>query len=365
LWAESYERDLKDVLDMQDDVARAIAREIKITLTPQEQTRLAGARPVSPQVYESYLKGRFFWRKFTAADIAKSIEYYRQAIDLDPQYAPAYAGLADAYALGSVGGGGRAPKETIPKAREAAAKALELDNSLGEAHLSLALVRTYYDWDWPGANEEFKQAIELSPNYAEAHHFYSHYYMALGRIDDSLGESKRALELDPLSPDLIWHLGWHYFYARQYDQAVAQLVKALELSPNIPMAHLFLGLAYEQKNMLPQSFAEYERVRGLVPGTPFALSDMGHAYAVSGNETQARKILDELRQMAKKRYITSWYLALVYTGMGQREHAFKSLQDAIEEHAFGLATLKVDPRLDPLRSDPRFQELLKRLGLPA
>jgi TolB-like protein/DNA-binding winged helix-turn-helix (wHTH) protein len=174
LWAESYERDLKDVLALQDEVARAIAREIKITLTPQEQTRLSGRRTVNPEAYQSYLKGRFYWRKFTAADFAKSIDYYQQALDADPTYAPAYAGLADAYALGSLGGGGKAPKETIPKAREAAAKALELDNSLGEAHLSLALVRTYYDWDWSGADQEFKRAIELNPNYAEAHHFYSH-----------------------------------------------------------------------------------------------------------------------------------------------------------------------------------------------
>jgi len=363
LWAKSYDEDLRDVLALQGRVAQAITREIAVKLTPQEQARLASTHSVDPGAYQLYLRGRFFWRKFSAADIAKSIDYYQQAIEKDPGFAAPYAGLADAYALGSVGGGATPPREGALKARAAATKALELNNELSEAHLSLALVHTYYDWDWARADAEFRRAIELNPNYAEAHHFYSHYFVALGRFEESLSQSRRALELDPLSPDLIWHLGWHYLFARQYDQAIEQLNKGAKLAPNSPVLRIALGMAFEQKGKLPEAIAEYQQVRILAPATPFGLAELGHAYAISGNKSKARDILRQLDELAKRRYITAWYRAVIYAGLGEKEPALRSLDAAAEEHSFGFATLKVDPRFDPLRSDPGFQELLRRIGL--
>ena len=364
LWAKSYEGDLRDVLALQSEVAQAVAREIVVKLTPKEQELLARKHTVSPEAYQLYLRGRFFWRRFSAPSIAKSIEYYQQAIEKDPAYAPAYAGLADSYALGSVGGGGTPPMEGMPKAKAAAQKAMGLDDTLSEAHLSLALVRTYYDWDWVGADKEFERAIELNPNYAEAHHFYSHYFLALGRTDESLRESERALELDPLSPDIAWHMGWHYYYAHDYDKAIEQLNKALELDPHSGMAHVYLGLSYEQKGMLPRAIDEIEKARALVPGTPFGLWNLAHAYAVSGNRTEAKKILDQLEELSKHRYIAAYNRAIICSGLGEKDATLAWLEKAYQEHAFGIATLKLDPVFDGLRSDPRFQGLLRRIGLP-
>ncbi len=221
----------------------------------------------------------------------------------------------------------------------------------------------FYDWDWPGADREFRRAIDLNPNDAEAHHFYSHYFIALGRIEDSLAQSKLALELDPLSSDLMWHMGWHYLYARQYDQALLLLNRASEVAPNSPQLFLAMGMAHEGKEMFPESIADFKKVRELAPSTPFGLADLAHVYAISGNKAQARKIIDELNEIAKHRYVSSWYAALIYTGLGEKEKAFSSLNKALEEHSVGLVTIKLDPRFDPLRSDPRFKELLSRMGL--
>jgi serine/threonine protein kinase/tetratricopeptide (TPR) repeat protein len=364
LWAKSYSGDLRDILALQSTVAQAIAREIEVKVTPDEHTRLASSRPVDPDAYQLYLKGRLLWRKFTAADISKSVEFYQQAIEKDPTYAPAYAGLAASFALGSTSGGAKAPQEAIARAKQAAAKALELDESLGEAHFSLALVRMFYDWDWPGADREFRRAIDLNPNDAEAHHFYSHYFIALGRIEDSLAQSKLALELDPLSSDLMWHMGWHYLYARQYDEALLHLKKASEMAPNSPQLFLFMGMTHEAKKMFLESIADFRKVRELAPSTPFGLADLAHAYAISGNKAQARKIIDELNEIATQRYVSSWYAALIYTGLGEKEKAFASLNKALEEHSVQLVTIKLDPRFDPLRSDPRFKELLSSMNLP-
>lgn len=364
LWAKSYSGDLHDILALQSGVAQAIAREIEVKLTPDEHTRLASSRAVDPDAYQLYLKGRLLWRKFTAADMAKSIEFYQQAIEKDPTYAPAYAGLAASLAMGSTGGGAKGPQEAVAKSKQAAAKALELDESLGEAHFSLALVRMFYDWDWPGADREFRRAIDLNPNDAEAHHFYSHYFIALGRIEDSLAQSERALGLDPLSSDLMWHMGWHYLYARQYDEALLHLKKASEVAPNSPQLFLLMGMAHEEKGMFPESIADFKKVRELAPSTPFGLADLAHVYAISGNKAQARKIIDELNEIAKQRYVSSWYAAIIYTGLGDKEQAFASLQKALEEHSVGLATIKLDPRFDPIHSDPRFAELLRGMNLP-
>jgi serine/threonine-protein kinase len=364
LWAKSYDGDLRDVLALQSEVAQAIAREIEVKLTPQEQTLLTRSHAVNPEAYQLYLKGRFFWRKFVAGGITKSIEYYQQAIEKDPNYAAAYAGLADSYALGSVGGGGMSPAEGMPKARAAAQKAMELDDTLGEAHLSLALVRTYYDWDWAGADQEFRRAIELNPNYAEAHHWYSHYFLAIGRIDNSYQQSIRALELDPLSPDLAWHLGFHYYLAHNYDSAIEQTNKALELDPNSAPARLYLAVAYEQKGMFPQALAELQKARSAVPTSPFGLHRLAHLYALSGNRAEAKKILEQLEELSKHRYVSASSLAVICAGLGDKVAALTWLEKAYEEHAFDLSILKLDPVFDGLRSDPRFRDLVRRLNLP-
>ncbi len=364
IWGEQYSRNLSDVLDLQESISRELSDKLRLRLSGQDEKRLGKRYTDNTEAYELYLKGHYFWRKFTSAGIRKGIEYFQQAIEKDPNYALAYAGLADCYGLGSVGGGGISPAEGMPKAKAAATKALEIDDDLAEAHLSLALVRTYYDWDWSGAEREFRRSIALNPNYAEAHHFYSHYFMALGRIEDSYVESKRALELDPLSPDLTWHLGWHYFFARRYDQAIEQTKKTFELDPSSGPAHIVLGYAYEQKGMFALAITEFKKVSGLSPGTPFGLSDLAHVHAVSGQRAEAVRILAELREMSKHRYVPSNYFAIVYTGLGEKDQAFEWLQKTFDEHSFWLGTLKVDPRLDVLRSDPRFQDLLRRMDLP-
>lgn len=364
LWGAQYNRKVSDVFAVEEEIANEISQNLRLRLTGEEKRRLTRRYTESPEAYELYLKGRYFWRKFTAAGTAKAIDYFHQAIEKEPNYALAYAGLADAYALGSLGGGGISPAEGMPKAKAAATKALELDETLGEAHLSLALVHAFYEWDWASAQREFARAIQLNPNAAEAHHFYSHYFMALGRIAESLAESRTALEVDPLSPDLTWHLAWHYNFARQYDQAIAQAAKTFELDPNSAQAHLVLGWAYQNKGMFPQAITEFQKVRASSAGTPIGLTDLAYAYALSGNTNEARKILAELMDLSKRRYVPAYSLATVHAGLRDKDQAFDYLDRACEERGFYVHTLKVDPRLDSLRSDVRFGNLLRRVGLP-
>ena len=364
LWAKSYEGDLKDVLALQSRVAQAVAREVEVKLTPQERELLAHSHTVNPEAYQLYLRGRFFWRKFSGPAIAKSIEFYQQAIEKDPTYAAAYAGLADSYAFSSVGGGGTPPVEGMSKARAAAEKALQMDDTLSEAHLSLALVKAFYDWTWAGADDEFKRAIQLNPNYAEAHHFHSHYFIAVGRIAESLEESEQALQVDPLSPDITWHLGWHYYYAHGYDKAIEQLNKGLEMDPNSVQARLLLSLSYEQEGQLPRAVEELQKVRALVPGTSFALGFLAHIYARSGKRAEAEKILRQLEELSKQRYVPAYDMAIACAGLGDNDGVFAWLDKAYMQHDFGFSKLKLDPAFDSLHSDPRFKDVLHRIHLP-
>ncbi len=363
IWGEQYNSKLVGLEAVQEEISREISDKLRLRFTGEEKKRLGKRYTENSEAYESYLKGRYFWRKFTASDMQKSVGHFNHAIEKDPNYALAYAGLAASYALGSLGGGSLSPNEGMPKARSAATKALEMDDSLSEAHMALALVRTFYDWDWAGADRDFKRAIELNPNDAEAHHFYSHYLIAVSRTEESLTESKRALEVDPLSPDLVWHLGWHYFYAREYDKAIEQTEKTFELDPNSAQALLVLGLAYEQKGMFSQSIAEFQKIRVLAPRSPFGLADLAHVYAVSGKKDEAVNILTQLRELSKHRFISSSYFALVYAGLGEKDQAFASLDEAYKEHSFDISKWKPEPRYDNLRSDPRFQDLVRRVGL--
>ena len=366
IWAETYDRDLADVLMLQDDVARSIANQIQVKLTPAEHALLTKARKVDPEAYDLYLKGRYFWFKRNQESVDKAIVYFRQAIDKDPTFAAAYSGLADCYSvLGySFAGGLLKPSEIQPKAVAAARRAVELDPSSGEAHSSLAFIKFNYDWDFRGAEAEFRRAIELNPGYANGHHWYAHYLIACGRPREAEAESLRALELDPLNPVMVYHLGWHYFFVRQYDKALAQLQTTRDLQPDFGGAYWYSGWAYEQKGMYSDALREMNKAQELAKSNAIIRGDTGHLYAVSGQTEKAKEIIEELKKLSAKRYVNPFEIALIYLGLGDKEHAFEWLESAFRERSDLLVYLNIDPRLDPIRSDPRFADLVRKVGIP-
>jgi len=366
LWGEQYQRKVSDLLAVERDIAREITGNLRLKLSGPEQSRVVKHYTENPEAYQLYLKGRFYWNRRTEEGARKGIEYFQLAIDKDPTYALAYTGLADCYSIlgTSYNVASLSPSEAIPKAKSAATKALEMDDTLAEAHTSLAYIRLNYDWDWAGAEREFKRAIELDSNYANAHHWYSHYLMAMSRPEESLAESKRALELDQLDLVMNIHLGWHYIYAHQYDLAIAQFRKTLEMDPNYGLTHWYLGQAYALKGMYAEAETELLKAKYLLQQNVAVEADIGYAYAASGKGGEAKKVIDELKQSSKQRYISSYYLALIYTGLGEKDSAFEWLENAYRERSDLLIYLKVDPRLDSLRSDARFAELVRRVRLP-
>ena len=364
LWAKSYVRDVRDVLAIQSDVARSIVEEVRITLTPQQQSRLQNPRSIDPEAHDAYLRGRYYWNSGNPQDLEKAHQYFQQAVDKDPLYAPAYAGLADYYSLLPFYTTAR-PDEVFPKAKAAASKALELDDSLAEAHASLAYIRTYYDWNWSDAEQEFQRALALNPNDATVHHRYSRYLSSLGRIDDALAEIKKAGELDPLSPLIKANIGVIYYFGQKYDLAIDQLSKVLQEYPNFSVAHWGMGLAYEQKAMPAEAIAEMEKADALSKhGSTNTIASLGHAYAVAGQEAKARQILKELDIRSKSEPISNYQYALIFAGLGQKDRAFAALEKAFRERSTLLTYLKMDARFDSLRSDPRYAELVRRMGLP-
>ena len=361
LWAHSYERELRDILDLQREVARAIAREIKITLTPKEEARLVSTRPVNPEAYDAYLKGRYFWNKRTSEGIKKAIAYFEQAISESPDYALAYAGLADAYLIAEIYG--FLPSEgTYPRARAAATKAIEIDNMLAEAHCSLAWIMATYDWNWKEAEMEFKYAIELNPSYANAPHWYAVFLSGLGRHEEAIVQVKRAQNLDPLSLIINDDVGWVLFLARKYDQAIKQYQKTLNMDPNFLPALHEIGLVYEQKGMFEKAISAFQKMASL-SGDEWNAS-LAHAYALSGNGNQARKILAELIKLSQEEYVPPYEIATVYIGLKEKDEAFSWLENAYNERAGRLLWINVHPRFDPLHSDPRFADLLRRMNFP-
>jgi len=361
LWAEEYEGDLGDILKLQSEVARAITDEIQIKLTPQENIRLASARPVNPESHEAYLKGRYYLEKWSADGTRQAIGYFQQAIEEDPNSALAYAGLAECYMHWSP----LPSKESHTKAKAAALKAMELDETLGEAHGSLAVVKFIDDWDLPGADKEFKRAIELDPSYGEAHHEYSHYLMQMGRTEESLTESNRFLELDPLSPAPNLHLGWYYVSVKKYDQAIEQLQKTLKMDPNYAEAHSWLGQTYEQKKMYAQAAAEFQKAVALSRGDSYYRALLGHAYAISGKREQAQAIIAALKSESSPASPTDVETAIVYTGLGDRDQAFAWLEKAWRRRSGYLPYFfRVNPMFDSLHSDRRFADLVRRIGFP-
>jgi serine/threonine-protein kinase len=366
LWGEQYERKVSDLLAVQREIASEISGSLRLKLSGTEQNRVTRNYTDNSEAYQAYLKGRFYWNKRTIEGLRKSIEYFNQATEKDPNYALAYTGLADCYALlGShIDVGSLSPGEASPKAKAAAMKALEMDDTLAEAHNSLAYIRLDYDWDWPAAEKEFKRALELNPNSAAAHHWYSHYFMTMGRIEESLAESKRALELDPLGLIMNVHLGWHYMTARQFDLAIEQFRKSLEMDPNYGLAHWYLGLAYAQKGKYPEAEEEMRKAKELLTDNMAVEADTGYVYALSGKKDEALKVIDELKELSKRKYVSSYNVAMIYIGLKEKDRAFEWLENAYQERSDLLVYLKVEPRLDSLRSDPRFADLVRRVGLP-
>jgi TolB-like protein/DNA-binding winged helix-turn-helix (wHTH) protein/Tfp pilus assembly protein PilF len=363
LWSQSYEGELRDTLALQNRVASAIADQIRINLTPQEQAALKNVRVVNPEAYESYLKGRYFWNKRTADSLKVALAYFNQAIEEDPKYAQAYSGLTDTYALlGDWQYAVMTPKEAFPKAKAAAIKALELDSMLGEAHNSLAFVLDGFDWDFDSAGKEFRRAIELSPGYATAHHWYAWHLSLLGRYDEAIAEMRKAENLDPLSLIINADLAELLVLAHSYDESIRQSRKTIEMDPNFALAHNQLAQAYLQKHMYDEAVAELQKAVRLSGDSPTCIANLARAYVASGNRSEAVKLLDDLKKRSNPGYSNVSEIAMIYASLGNTDQAMNWLEKGYEER-FNPGVL-LRPGFDPLRSDSRFQNLAHRIGLP-
>jgi serine/threonine protein kinase/TolB-like protein/Tfp pilus assembly protein PilF len=363
LWGEQYNRKFSDVLAVQEEIAKEIVEKLRLRVTGEEQKQLLKRYPDNPEAYQLYLKGRYHWNKRTPEEIKKAIEYFQQAVEKDPNYALAYAGLADCYVVPA---NPLPQKEKMPKAKEAARKALGIDDTLAEAHTTLGRVLTVDDWDWSGAKKEFQRAIELNPRYPEAHQLYGGYWQAMGRSDESLAERKLAQELDPLSLVMNFELAQALYFARKYDQAIEQFQKNLELDPSFPPFYAIAPAAYEQKGMYEEAMTGFQKAMTVIrgpQGRSMSMAGLGHVYAISGKKEEARAELDELKRLAQQEFVPAGAIALIYAGLGEKDQAFAWLEKAYDEHEFEMAWLKVEPRWDGLRSDPRFADLLRRMGL--
>ena len=351
----------RDVLALEDEVAKAIADEVRIKLTPSERAGLTGGRPVNPEAYEAYLKGRYYGSQRTAEGEQKGLEYFQQAITLDPNYAVAYAGVADSYVV--LGAHGHLPvKEAFPKARAAAMRALELDETLAEAHTSLGTVRTFYDWDWPGSEREFRRALELNPNYPTGHHWFSHYLAAVGRLDDAVAEIKRARELDPFGVTVNFWLGDTLYYSHRYEEAIKQYRTTLELYPKRADLYGKIGDCYAQEGAYPEAVAEWQQSPAL-SGDAYLAARLERAYKRSGYRGYLLARLDQMKASAQTEAVSPLDFAYTYALLGDKEHTLEWLEKAYEVRDPWLY-VKADPRLDNLRTDARFQSLIRRMGLP-
>jgi TolB-like protein/DNA-binding winged helix-turn-helix (wHTH) protein/Tfp pilus assembly protein PilF len=363
LWSQSYEGELKDTLALQNQVARAIADQIRINLNPQEQAALKTAKVVNPEAYESYLKGRYFWNKRTPDSLKVALAYFNQAIDEDPTYAQAYSGLADTYALlGDWQYGVMTPKEALPKAKAAATKALELDGTLSEAHNSLAFCFDAFDWDLESAGKEFQRAIELNPGYATAHHWYAWHLSLLGRYDEAIAEMRKAKSLDPLSLIINADLAELLVIAHFYDESIIQSRKTIEMDPNFALAHNQLAQAYLQKHMNAEAIAELQKAVELSASCPTCIANLARAYAASGRTNEAAKRLSDLKNHSNGGYSDAAEVSMVYAALGDKDQAMHWLEIGYEQR-FNPGVL-LRPGFDPLRPDPRFQDLIRRIGFP-
>jgi TolB-like protein/Flp pilus assembly protein TadD len=365
IWAEQYQREYRSILTLQQEVAQSIAERIEVSLTPRERGRLAAAHPVAPEAHEDYLKGLYYFNQRTEGPLNRSIGYFQQAIDRDPNYALAYCGLADAYAVLGFRGG-LPSKDALSRAKAAALKAIQLDDTLGEPHGSLAFIAETYEWDWATAEREYRRALELNPSDARTHHWYAGYLMYVGRFEEGISEARRARDLDPLSLPLNNALAGRLLVASRYDEAVAQVQKTLELNPNFAPAHQTLGWAYLHRGNREEAIREFrEAVEFSGAHDPDLVLDLGFAYATAGNGKEARSILGKLKKLRERGLVPSSSIAILYGALGELNEAFAWLEKAYAERDPQLTYLKVPGRrFDPLRHDPRFQQLVHRIGLP-
>jgi TolB-like protein/Tfp pilus assembly protein PilF len=364
IWGQQYSRKSSDIFALQGDLAKEMTSMLRMRLTGENERQMMKSYTANPEAYQDYLKGRYWWDKATEAGYNKGIEYFQQAIQKDPAYALAYSGLATAY--NGLGGSGFVPtKEAYPRAKGAAQKALEIDDTLAEAHTALAFTKMFSDWDWSGGETEIQRAIELNPGSMLAHGLHGVELLQTGRLEPAIAEVRRAAELDPLSPVMNRALGTTLLFARQYDQAIQQERKTLELDPNFALAHDSLGMAYLQKSMYREGIGEFEKMLVTAPGSALALSDLGYGYALAGRKADAQKALEQLNELSKHKYVPAVYLARIYAGLGDKDKAFEWLEKSYDDRTIAGAVtfIKVDPLWDALRSDPRFQDLLRRMNL--
>jgi TolB-like protein/DNA-binding winged helix-turn-helix (wHTH) protein/Flp pilus assembly protein TadD len=361
-WSEEYDRELRDVLSLQSDVAQAVARKVEVTISGEEHARLSAARTVDPEAYEAYLKGRYYWNKRTADGMPKAALYFEQAISKDPAFGAAYSGLADCNS-GLAWHGFMSPAEVLPKAYAAAQRAVELDPQSAEAHASLALVLEH-KWDWARAEAEFKRALELNPQFANAHHWYGDYLSIQGRHDEALVESKRALKLDPLNLMIGTWVGLRYYLARNYDGAIAQSRSTVDLDPNFAAAHLILGESYEEEGKHKEGLVELQKAADLSGNSPLYMAQVGVSLALAGERKEALRVIRELQDASGKRYVSPYGVAQIYAALNGKEQTYKWLDTAYRDGAVWMSYLAVDPVFDSIRSEARFRDLLQRVGLP-
>ncbi|MBS1787084.1 MAG: tetratricopeptide repeat protein, partial [Acidobacteria bacterium] len=363
IWATQFDEKMTDIFRVQDSISERVAGALAVNLSGEEKEQVSKRYTSNTEAYQLYLTGRYHLNRLTDDGIRKSLDYFQQAVEKDPSFAMAYAGVADSYnAL--AGFNVLPPKDVYPKARLAADTALKLDDLLAQAHTSLAMIKLAYDWDWPGAEREFKRALEISPSDSEAHYQYGYYLAFMGRFDEAIVEIRRAQELDPISLVKITGVGQALFMARRYDEAIEQCRTALEMDPNLGFAYWLLGLAYMQKGMYEPAIVALQKSIPLSGDSPDEPASLACAYALSGKTGEARKILEKLEQQARRKYIASSGLAEIYGALGEKDRAFALLDQAYDERDNMMVLLKVEPTFDPLRSDPRFATLLRRVGFP-
>ncbi len=361
LWSQDYDFRTSDLLVVQREIALAVSEEIQGRLAPQDQFRPEEARAVNPDAHLAYLKGRYHLHQFTEASANQALQSFNQAVAVDPGYSPAWAGLASAYyALSNLW---LPPREAMPKARASALRALELDETSPEAHATLGLIRAQYDWDWPGAEKEYQRALQLNPSNAETRQWYGICLLAQGKLAEAEKELKEAQELDPLSPSMAATAAWASYYARRYQETIEKTEQILKTHPDFAPAHLIMGWAYEQRGEFPKAIAKFEAsIR--FDDSPGMVAQLGHGYGVAGERRKALEILQALKeQQAQQHHVSPQWMALVHLGLGENEQTIQWLQKGYEERAEEMILIGVDPRFDSLRSDPRFQELLRRMGL--
>jgi len=362
LWSERYDREMEDVFAIQDEISLAIVDKLKVTLLRGEKEKLTKRHTVDPEAYKLYLQGRYFWNKRYKGGMKKALEYFQQAIDKDPVYALPYVGIADSFnVLGCWGF--IPPHEAYQKATAALKKALEIDDTLGEAHVSLGFISTFYDWDWVAAENNFKKALELNPSYALVHCYYSLYLSAIGRFDEAIKEARKAQELDPLELIINGFLGVVYIFAQRHDEALEQLRKTLEMDPNFFFTTIWLGWGYSEKKMYEEAISFLQKTLTIEEDMTWTLAFLGRAYALSGQKNEALKILDRLNELSREKYVSSFHKAVVYIGLEEKDQALKHIEKGLSERDSFLAFSKVANWMDNIRSDPRFKALLKKMKL--